>query len=55
MRLPAPGRILKSNQQSNIRRSEGLAHIHTRGRPPCNFAVVRADFPRSQASLEKSD
>src|ERR1700683_2031346 len=45
MRLPAPGAILKLNQQSNIRRSEGLAHVYTPNLPPCNFAVVPEDFP----------
>jgi hypothetical protein len=54
MRLPAPGPILKLNQQSNIGRSEGLALINAPDLPPCNFAVVPADFPRSQASVEKS-
>jgi len=54
MRLPAPGPILKLNQQSNIRRPAGLSHIFTADLPPCNFAVVPADFPRSRAGLEKS-
>ena len=45
MRLPAPGPILKLNQQSNIHRSEGLSHIYTLDLTPCNFAVVTEDFP----------
>jgi len=53
MRLPAAEPILKLNQQSNIRRSEGRLHIYTPALPPCNFAVVPEDFPGSQASFEQ--
>jgi hypothetical protein len=45
MRLPAPGPILKLNQQSNIPRSEALVDICRPDLPPCNFAVVPAIFP----------
>jgi hypothetical protein len=45
MRLPAPGRSLKLNWQSNIRRSVGVVRIFSVGPSPCNFAVVSVDFP----------
>jgi hypothetical protein len=45
MRLPARGRSLKLNRQSNIRRSAGVVRVSPVGPPPCNFAVVAVDFP----------
>jgi hypothetical protein len=55
MRLPAPGPILKLNQQSNIRRSAGQLRIHVPDLPLCNFAVAPADFALAHARLQKSD